>query len=230
MRSMSTTKALHTNDEFTYAPLKSGPDVNPDEVELEQVAALEVMILWGATVLHVRHFTPPRSFYVGEEDQGNFGCDYCLPADKIGLVRAPIVLADDTSIEVVILPNARGWVEIPGQPRMILEDAVRSGRARPCAELSRAHQMALPPEGRARMEVGGFVFCVAAVRAGKPTAHGLFASSDVDSFVYAGVSLAAHASVFGAMAFFVPPLGLTDGEGLTGDQPHLIQQYLRAAA
>jgi len=230
MSSRSTTTAPTTDGAFTYALLKSGPDVNPDEVELGQVTAVEVMILWGTTVLSVQHLTPPRSFYVGEEDHGAFACDYCLPAEKIGAVRAPIVLADDTTIALVILPNARGWVEIPGHPRMILEDAVQSGRARPCTELSGAHQMVLPSGGSARMEVGGFVFCVAAVPAGKPVAHGLFASSDVDTFVYAGLSLAVHTGVLGAMAFFVPPMGLNDGEGLTRDQPYLMQQYLRAAA
>ncbi|MEY4548983.1 MAG: hypothetical protein RL685_5178, partial [Pseudomonadota bacterium] len=52
---------------YTYAMVKSGPDVTPDEVELPHVQAAEVMILWGTNVLHVAHLSPPRNFYVGEE-------------------------------------------------------------------------------------------------------------------------------------------------------------------
>jgi len=54
---------------YTYTLIKSGPDVNPDEVELGHVTSVEVMILWDTTVLHVQHLTPPRSFYVGEEEE-----------------------------------------------------------------------------------------------------------------------------------------------------------------
>lgn len=215
---------------YTYTLIKSGPDVNPDEVELGHVTAVEVMILWETTVLHVQHLNPPRSFYVGEEEGKNYQCDYFIPSEKIGTTRAPIVLADHGSISFVILPRARGTVEIPGQPKMTLEDAVRSGRTQPSSELSGAQQMALPPGGKARMEIDGLVFQVAAVPAGKPLAHGLFATSDFNTLLYVGLSLLAHIGLIAAMAFFVPPMGLTDEEGLSRDQQYLIQQYLQAAA
>src|SRR5258706_5362593 len=190
---------------YTYTLIKSGPDVNPDEVELGHVTAVEVMILWETTVLHVKHLTPPRSFYVGEEEGKNYQCDYFIPSEKIGTTRAPIVLADHGSISFVILPRARGTVEIPGQPKMTLEDAVRSGRTQPCAELSGAQQMALPSGGKARMEIDGLVFQVAAVPAGRPLVHGLFATSDFNTLLYVGLSLLAHVGLIAAMAFFVPP-------------------------
>ena len=215
---------------YTYTLIKSGPDVNPDEVELGHVTAVEVMILWDTTVLHVQHLTPPRSFYVGEEEGKNFACDYFIPSEKIGTTRAPIVLADHGSINFVILPRARGTVEIPNQPKMTLEDAVRSGRTQPCAELSGAQQMALPSGGKARMEVDGLVFQISAVPAGKPLVHGVMASTDFNTLLYVGLSLLAHIGLIAAMAFFVPPMGLTDDEGLSRDQQYLIQQYLQAAA
>ena len=215
---------------YTYTLIKSGPDVNPDEVELGHVTAVEVMILWETTVLHVQHLTPPRSFYVGEEEGKNYQCDYFIPSEKIGTTRAPIVLADHGSINFVILPRARGTVEIPGQPKMTLEDAVRSGRTQPCAELSGAQQMALPSGGKARMEIDGLVFQVAAVPAGKPLVHGLFATSDFNTLLYVGLSLLAHIGLIAAMAFFVPPMGLDNDEDLSRDQQYLIQQYLQAAA
>ena len=51
---------------YAYALVKSGPDVAPEEVEVP-VSSVEVMVRWGNAVLEVAHLTPPRSFYVGEE-------------------------------------------------------------------------------------------------------------------------------------------------------------------
>src|SRR5207248_11198352 len=96
------------------------------------------------------------------------------------------------ALPIFILPRARGTIEIPGQPKMTLEDAVRSGRTQPCSELSGAQQMALPSGGKARMEIDGLVFQVAAVPAGKPLVHGLFATSDFNTLLYVGLSLLAH--------------------------------------
>jgi hypothetical protein len=215
---------------YTYTLIKSGPDVNPDEVELGHVTAVEVMILWETTVLHVQHLNPPRSFYVGEEEGKNFACDYFIPSEKLGTTRAPIVLADHGNINFVILPRARGTVEIPGQPKITLEEAIRSGRTQPSSELSGAQQMALPPGAKARMEIDGLVFQVSSVPAGKPLHHGPFEGTDTTSLLYVGLSLLAHVGIIAAMAFFVPPLGLNDEEGLSRDQQYLIQQYLQAAA
>ena len=214
---------------FTYTLIKSGPDVNPDEVEIGHVTAVEVMILWDTTVLHVQHLSPPRSFYVGEEEAKNFACDYFIPSEKRGATRAPIVLADHGSTSFVIPPGARGTIEIPNHPRMTLEEAVQKGHTQPCAKLSGAQQMALPSGAKARMEVEGLVFQVAAVPAGKPIAHGL-ANADTSSLLYVGFSFLAHVGLVAAMAFFVPPMGLTDEEGQSRDRQYLIQQYLQAAA
>src|SRR5262249_6420983 len=87
---------------YAYTLVKSGPDVRPDEVET-MAASVEVMILWDQMVLHVSHLTPPRSFYVGEEENKSVRCDYFIPSEKIGATRAPIVLADRGSVNVVLL-------------------------------------------------------------------------------------------------------------------------------
>src|SRR5689334_3951163 len=143
--------------------IKSGPDVDPDDVELRHVTAVEVVILWETTVLHVQHLSPPRSFYVGEAEGRNLICDYVVPSEKLGTARAPIVLADGAHIQLVILPQARGTLEIPGQPEMTLEDAIRSGRTEALAEPIGARQIPLPAGGKARMEMGGLIFQVASV-------------------------------------------------------------------
>ena len=213
---------------YTYTLVKSGPDVSPDEVELPHVQAVEVMILWGTNVLHVSHLTPPRNFYVGEEQGKNFACDFFIPSEKLGTTRMPIVLGDRMNVTLVLPPGAKGFVEFPGQPRMTVDEA--RTRAQPSAEVSGGHQMSLPGGAKARVEVQGFVFQIAAVNAGKPVQKGVAAGMDWSVAMYFGLSFLAHAGIIAAMAFFVPPLGLTDDEDIDKDQLYLIQQYLNAAA
>ncbi|HZX00716.1 MAG TPA: FHA domain-containing protein, partial [Bacilli bacterium] len=151
---------------YTYTLVKSGPDVPADEVEAP-TASVEVMILWDQMVLNVAHLTPPRSFYVGEEEGKNFKCDYFISSEKLGTTRAPVVLADRGGpVSVVVLPRATGTVEIPGQPKITLQQAIDTGRAQPCSELSGAYQVALPSGSKARVELDGIVFQVSAVNAG----------------------------------------------------------------
>lgn len=213
---------------YTYTLVKSGPDVSPDEVELAHVQAVEVMILWGTNVLHVSHVTPPRNFYVGEEEGKNFACDFFIPAEKLGTTRMPVVVGDQSGVSIVIPPAARGHVEFPGQPRMTLDEARQ--RAQPSPEVSGGHQLPLPAGGKGRVELDQFVFQIAAVNAGKPLKHGVGANLDWTVLGYFGLSLAAVGGFVAAMAFFVPPLGLTDDEDIDKDTLLLIQQYLNSAA
>jgi len=225
--------ALHVADDappgsYTYTMIKSGPDVSSDEVEIPHLQSVEVMVLWGANVLHVSHLTPPRNFYVGEEQGKNFACDFFIPSEKLGTTRLPVVVGDRASVAVVIPPGATGTVELPGMPRMSMDEARQ--RAQPTAEVSGGHQLNLPSGGKARVEVGDFVFQVAAVNAGKPIKHGVAVGFDWNVAMYFGLSLAAVGGLVAAMAFFVPPMGLTDDEELDKDALYLMQQYLKSAA
>lgn len=224
---------LHVPDDappgtYTYTMVKSGPDVSPDEVEIPHLASVEVMVLWGTNVLHVSHLTPPRNFYVGEEQGKNFACDFFIPSERLGTTRLPVVVGDRASVALVIPPNARGSVEIPGMPKMTLDEA--RARAQPSAELSGGHQLSLPGGAKARVELGDFVFQVAAVNAGKPLKHGVATNIDWAVAMYFGLSFLTVGGLLAAMAFFVPPMGLTDDEELDKDALYLMQQYLKAAA
>ncbi len=213
---------------YTYTLVKSGPDVSPDEVELPHVASVEVMVLWGENVLHVNHLTPPRNFYVGEDQGKQFAVDFFIPSEKIGTTRMPVVVGDASSVAVVIPQGAVGTVEIAGQPTMTLDEARM--QSQPCAELAGAHQLPLPAGAKARVQVQDLVFQVQAVNAGKPIPHGLASGFDWNVAMYFGLSFLSVGSLMLAMAFFVPPMGLTDGEGIDQDQLILIQQYLDALA
>lgn len=213
---------------YTYEMIKSGPDVPVDEVEIAHSQSVEVQVLWGANALHVSHLTPPRNFYVGEEQGKNFSTDFFIPSEKLGTTRMPVVLADGGSISVVIPAGAKGFIEIPGQPRMSLDEARQ--RAQPCAEMSGAQQLALGGGGRARIELNDFVFQIAAVNAGRPIKHGVGAGIDWNVLMYFGASFLGMGGFIAAMAFFVPPLGLTDDEDVDKNALYLMQQFLNAAA
>jgi hypothetical protein len=214
----------------TYTLVKSGPDVNPDEVENAAAASVEVMILWGTTVLHVEHLTPPRSFYVGEEENKNVSCDYFIPSEKLGASRAPVLLANGGSVAAVLFPRSKGTIELPGQPRMTVEEAIATAKATPCPEMAGAHQIALPAGARARIELDGLVFQTASVAAGKKLAVPLLAAASATVFLFVGLSFVAHVGLLAGMAFFKPSLSGVDDDEARREQQVLMQQFLKAAA
>ena len=200
---------------YTYTLVKSGPDVNPDEVELAHVASVEVMVLWDTNVLHVSHLTPPRTFYVGEEEGKNFSCDYFIPSGEArhdARCRSSSPIA--ASVSVVILPRATRHGR---DPRPADDDARGRGAQRSHAAVRRAlaarTRWRCPPARKARIELDGLVFQVARCNAGKPLAHGIFAASTAARSLYFGLSFLAHIGLIAAMAFFVPPHGLDRRRG-----------------
>jgi hypothetical protein len=216
---------------FQYSMVKSGPDVNPDEVEVAHMSAVEVMILWDSNVLHVSHLSPPRSFYVGEEFSEKNGCDYFIPSETLGTTRAPIVVSRGVGAALVILPRSRGYVDVQGQ-KISLADLVSSGRARPSSELSGAYEFELPPNAKARMELEGsaLVFQVSAVNAGKKVPVGFLATMEPAAFLFTGLSFLLHMGLVAVFAFFMPSMRGDDSEDLDRDQILMMQKLLNAAA
>ncbi len=216
---------------YEYQLIKSGPDVPSDEVE-SPATAIEVRILWGRNLLHVEHLSPPRSYYVGEESAiKTLAVDYFVPQEKLGASRAPIVIGDGSSAAAVLLPNATGTIEIAGQPRMTIQEAIQSGRCGPCAEVQGAHQIPLSTGTSIHMAVGDIVFEVNSVSGGRKLA-GAFTLAAIASgaLLYVLGSFVGHAGLLAAMAMFMPPLGDTSDDEVTDDQRYLIQQYLDSVA
>jgi hypothetical protein len=202
--------------------------VNPAEVELAGVASVEVMILWGTNVLSVSHLTPPRDYYVGEEQGAKLPTDFLIPAEKLGTTRMPLVLGDANELRLVIPPGATGQVELPGQGRLTLDRA--RAQAQPSAAINGGHELPLPGGAKARIEIDEIVFQIAAVNAGKPVPLAIGQGSDWAVASYFGLSALVHAAFIGALAFFVPPINVNDNEGISKENLRLIQQYLASAA
>jgi hypothetical protein len=212
--------------------IKSGPEVNPDEVEVPHLAAIEVMVMWDTNVLHVSHLAPPRSFYVGEEQTNNVSCDFFIPSETLGTTRAPIVVSRGVGAALVILPRSRGYVDIPGQGKISLADLVSTGRARPSSEMSGGYEYELPANAKARMELDGsaLVFQVSAVNAGKKVPVGFLATMEPAAFLFTGLSFLLHMGLVAVFAFFMPHMSGDDSEDLDRDQILMMQKLLNAAA
>jgi hypothetical protein len=221
---------FNPNAPYTYSLVKSGPDVNPDEVEMAHLATVEVMVMWDTNVLHCKHLTPPRSWYVGEENAAF--CDYFVPHEALGTTRAPVVVSRGMgAAAVVLLPNSTGYVEIPGQGKITLQDLIASGRARPSGELGGAHEFELPAGAKARIELpNGLAFQVTAGNAGKSVAGGVFSSFEPAAYMFTGLSFLLHAGIIASLAFFMPKMGADDAEAIDRDQLLLMQKMLNAAA
>jgi hypothetical protein len=214
--------------QYGFALLKSGPEVSPEEVELLHVQAVEVVVMWGDNVLSVSHLTPPRNFYVGEEQDKHLSCDFFVPSERLGATRLPLVLVDHSQVSVLIPAGARGYLELPGGPRRALSEV--RGAAQPSARLAGAHEHALPAGAKARLEIGGFVFQIASVNAGKPLKRGMTAGWDWNVAAYFGLSFLTHASILSAMAFFMPSLNGISDEESDRDRLYTMQQFLDSAA
>jgi hypothetical protein len=214
----------------SYTMVKSGPDVNSDEVEVSHLSAVEVMVLWDTSVLHVEHLSPPRSFYVGEEEGKNFRCDYFIPSEKLGTTRAPLIIASAGTVYAVLLPRSKGTIEIAGQPKITIEEAIATGKATPCPELAGAHQIALGAQSKVRVELEGLVFQTSSVAAGKRLAVPIVAAASLTGLIFFGLSFVAHVGLLAGFAFFKPDMGGDDDDEARKEQQFLMQQFLKAAA
>jgi hypothetical protein len=212
---------------YTYALVKSAPEVPASEVEVE-AAAIEVAIKWGESTLHVAHLAPPRSFYVGEEERRNVGCDFFLPAEKLGgATRAPLVIVSGGAAHAVLLPGVQGTVEIGGRTMSVAE-AIGSGACTACVEVAGAHQIALPMGSRARLVLGDLSFEVSAGHAGRAVAGKL--RVDRRSLPFTALSMALHLGLLGTMAVLMPPMAMADEGGPGSEQHYLMAQAFQAMA
>jgi hypothetical protein len=211
-----------------YAMIKSAPDVHPDEVERADRLAAEVMILWGANVLHVAHLAPPRVFSVGDSLSTAEAVDYQIPHTALEVSRLPLLVGDTNGVRLVIPEGATGQIELEGQPALSLDEA--RCRAAKSVDVAGAFEFELNRGTRARLELNGFTFQVALVNAGRTVKKGLLAVTDWNAAGYFGASFMAVGALMAAMAFFVPPMNLMDDEALERDRLYLINAILKSQA
>jgi hypothetical protein len=196
---------------YEYKLIQSGPTVPESDVETG-AEAVEIRILWGRNQLMVRHLSPPRPFSVGED-----GCDYTLPAEKLGVARLPLVVAGPA---VQIPQGATGQVQRTGQPSVSLAEAAAGGS-----------QIQLQHGTVVRVELNDLVFEISAVHAGKKSAAGFtLAALTGGAMLYVLGSFAGHAGLFGALAMLTPDMSLADDDTISDENRDLINHYLKTHA
>jgi hypothetical protein len=210
---------------YTYQLVQNGPAVPAEECEVA-VNAVQLMIRWGSTVMHVAELNPPRSFHVGEAE-GKVKSDFFLPEEKLCARRVPVILAEGGAVRLVIPAGATGTVTIPGSPAKSVKDLVASGAAEPCAELAGAHTIALPTGTRVDMDAYGVSFEVTTGNAGKKPSR---IALKGESLPYTGLSFLLHAGLLAATALFMPAMAMANEEGIPDDQKYALMQALAAEA
>jgi hypothetical protein len=211
---------------YTYQLVPSGPAVIAEEVETP-ARAVEVVIRWGATTLHVAHLTPPRPFFVGESTDKAHACDFSLPAEKLGAARMPLLLTGaGGQVRLVVPSNAKGTITMPGQAARNVSEMMTS--AAPCAELANAVEIPLPEGAKAELEIGDLQFTISTVNAGRAVA-GRFAL-DSRGLPYQALSLLLHGSLLAATAFFMPSMAMADESTISDEQLYLLQTMSQAHA
>jgi hypothetical protein len=113
---------------------------------------------------------------------------------------------------------------------MTIEQAIATGKAQPCPELSGAHQIALPNSGRVRVELDGLVFQTSAMSAGRKLAVPIIAAASATGLMFVGLSFLVHVGLLAGFAFFKPGMSGSEDDEARKEQQFLMQQMLKAAA
>jgi hypothetical protein len=208
-------------------PFLSASPVEAPKTDIDEpttgALSIELMILWGTSVVHIAHLAPPRSFYIGADD-----CDFALPEGAFGAARIPVILVDKLGAVRLVLPaGAEGTITALGS-EIRVRDAIASGATTPSADLAGASEIELTPGAKADIEIAGLTFRIELGRAAKAVAPR--APIDTQSLVFQGLSTLLHASLLAAAAIFVPPLGLADEGSISPEQRYMIQQALDSTA
>lgn len=197
---------------YTYAMLRAGPAVPATEVET-RAAAVEVVVRWGQSVLHVAHLSPPRAFVVGEE-----GADYSVPKSQLGADSASLVLVENGRLIVVAPPS--GTVEV----------FQHDGAAAEAIDLlDNSERRELTGDERAVVHVAnGLTFEIKPVLAGRVVAGHVSIRPVV--VLYFALSAILHGGWLAAMFFLMPALQQTDENGMTSDQSAMLKEMVKAYA
>ncbi len=191
----------------------------------DAVPCIEVQILWGASILHVAHLAPSRSFHVGEErsPQG-LACDCFVPASALGVSRAPLVLAAEGGVtRLVILPGMTGTVSLSGGASRGVAELL--DYAEPYPAIEGARRIALPPGASARLEIGGLVFVVSSTAPAEGIA-GLRKPQTRSIPFWVGSGLL-HLGLLGSFSCFPASPSADDLDGISADQVYAIQAALQ---
>lgn len=202
-------------------------------INAQSGVTLEIAISWGSTVICVEHLSPPRSFFIGEEAMPETGAtgdprvDFVLPEEALGRKNLPLVLVNGSDIQLVMVDIARGSL-MKGEESFDLSELLQSSSL--CPTVTRAKQLTLQPGARVHLKIRELEFHISLVKKATSMKRGLASGWDTTAPSYFLATLVMAASLFASIAYFVPPIGITDEGALNKGHLVLIAQYLDAAS
>ncbi|HEY3255091.1 MAG TPA: hypothetical protein VGJ91_14120, partial [Polyangiaceae bacterium] len=188
--------------------------LEPGEFERAELEAVEVMGLWGSTILFARHLVAGESFTIGESSAAEH-VDFELAAQELGALNARLVEVQNGTPHVIVPKLAKVSVKRASEPYALPSQATSIG---------------LLSGTVVELELGRLKFRIANVPAGKTTPRAGLASAERSVLSAFGVSFAATAAIIASFAFWMPALGLSDDEGIDNERLVLMKQYLSASA
>ena len=175
------------------------PFYDDEETESDGSRALEVLVMWGTTVVDVQHFAGEAEYTIGEsDDASHFVSSAVLPDD-------PYVLARTDGAEMLVnVPDAvRGEVMLSGKVYS-LDDLRAAGKLTPSDDARASQALRLPPRARCRLLFGDLVFLINSVPATREiTAPPLYRAMDGQNLRYLLTSGFLHALFF-AIVLSIP--------------------------
>lgn len=195
-------RAVAQRSAVTRAEVDPLVDVDRAPSLVQDDLALEVRVSWGTSVLAVEVLSPPRAFaLVSSEPRG----------DRRAGREASFAVFDESILgraEVALVSMSGGHliVHTPTGAR------------------------AFAREGTTRFSVGllDVTLCLGRKPARLPIAW--FGQDTTTQLGYLALSLSTFGGMFGALAYFVPPLGLDDEGSISRERKLLLSQYLNASA
>ncbi|MDD9971570.1 MAG: TonB family protein, partial [Myxococcales bacterium] len=194
--------AALSNENITYQMIPTAPPVNPADVDSSE-SAVEVIVMWGSSILHVEHLSPPRGFTVGEatDSKGKLATDFLMGSESIGVDSLPITVESGASVAVVIPNGASGDVTVNDQS-VTFADLAAQGQLQASSAAAGGYQYPLPPGATARVDYRGFTFVVKPVSAARPVGIG---GAKLDKGLgWIGASMLLHIGML-LLFYFLPP-------------------------
>ncbi|MEE2644903.1 MAG: AgmX/PglI C-terminal domain-containing protein [Myxococcota bacterium] len=171
---------LHTGDVVTFGAVRAvvtivgqratpsapAPTVAPhfdDEVSPDGRRVLEVLTLWGGTVIDAQHLQEEESYLIGESDES----DYCMDMSEINSrLPDPFPLAHYNGEQMCVnIPAGVTGEVMLNQKVFDLQALINAGKLTQSRSLPGALTLILPFKARCRLHIGELTFLINAVPA-----------------------------------------------------------------
>ncbi len=143
-------------------PVQSGPLFDDEEESSGGRRALEVLVMWGTTVVDVQHFEGAGTYSIGESDAVN----QFVRADLISDDPYPLAVTDGSDMQVNVPDGIQGEVMLDGKVYGL--DELKAAGKLTRSSVARSHTLRLPARARCRLVFGDLSILVNSVPAAPP--------------------------------------------------------------